>query len=479
LRVSLVRGGLVTLRVSVPIIGLLGIAAAGALRAEEPNRAQLLEEEKRRVLDQLADESQDLDWDVGGWIRPEYISFDDEPYNAQRSLGFYDLRLWGSVRLADVHRFYARGLLQYSDYKPGDQYRTRENDWRGPNLDQGYYEIDLAGAAPGLGMTSLTGRAGRQFFQVGRGIVMNATMDGVQVSGEGGGFGVKLLGSRIITSTDDIDQSRPDPDDSNRLFYGAEVSLAPTPRSRLYAYGLVQRDHGEGGPGSPGGRFRYNSEYWGLGWSVEPASSLRVRSEFVYETGTTYPEPFTVLPGDSLDKDSIRAQGFDMLVEIHPELPLQARFSLEYMLGSGDPDRGSVTNTLNGNAAGTTDKGFLPFGYVNTGLSLFPRLSNLHIFRFGAAAAPFGGGPEWLRNLDVAVDGFIYRKVYKASGISDLRAGMADAEVGAEVDLTLAWRVLSDVLVELRYGLFLPGSAYPGTMDDVRGFLTAAVTYIF
>jgi len=460
--------------------GILAAGLAGAVVVPargEPSQKSLLEEERRRVLDQTIDQSQDFDYDFGGWLRVEYDTYDDAPYNETRGLRFYDLRLWGSARVAEIHRVYARLLLQYTDFNRGDQYGDSQSELNGPCLDQGFYEIDLAGA--GAGLDRLVARGGRQFFQLGRGIVLNGTMDGLAVEGGEGGWAFKALGAITIGAMDDIDLSRPNPDDSHRLFCGASVESPDLGAfTRVYVFGLAQLDlNGRTPPGAGGIRYGYDSQYWAAGIRSQPLTSLDLRGELIFETGQSYPDPYTVA-GDA-DPESIRALCLDLVAEVHPDLPLGLRFSAEYLWGSGDADRMSVTDTVFGNEAGTADEGFLAFGYVNTGIALFPRPSNLHMLRLGAAGRPLAALADWLEALDVALDWFYYRKDEKAGVISDARADLPEAYVGMEIDLSVTWRPLSDLLASIRYGIFLPGDAYSSATDDTRGFLSASLTYMF
>ena len=149
---------------------------------------------------------------------------------------------------------------------------------------------------------------------------------------------------------------------------------------------------------------------------------------------------------------------------------------LQYMYGSGDPDRQSTTDALAGNQAGTDDHGFLSFGFVQTGYSLFPRVSNIHILRIGGTLRPLES-VDWLHKLQVGVFGYLYRKAQSESPISDSRAFLDDADIGKEVDLTLRWRIYSDLGFSLNYGCFFPGDAYQET--KARNFLSLGMTYSF
>jgi hypothetical protein len=49
--------------------------------------------------------------------------------------------------------------------------------------------------------------------------------------------------------------------------------------------------------------------------------------------------------------------------------------------------------------------------------------------------------------------------------------------VGMEFDFILEWQLLSDVAIDLQYGIFIPGEAYPDS--DPRHFLYAGFSYGF
>lgn len=438
---------------------------------------------QRQVLEGMVDASQDVYLDFGGWLRSELLQFSDKPFQKSRGLRFWDFRLWGSARINEIHRFYVRGLMQLNEFNSGDQFGAKEADWRGPNLDQGFYEIDLTEAMKDVGlddMNRMVARVGRQFFQIGRGITLNTVMDGASVEGQWGYWGFKLLGARNIPSSNDINRSRPDPADSHRFFYGSEIAFLKFPRYRFFGYALFQRDHNYDVAGSsnfPGADFDYNSEYWGLGLRSEPISRVSVQAGYILETGRSGGDPNRNAAATA-NEERIFAQSANVLAQYYPPIPLQPRVSLEYLWGSGDEDRRSVTNTIGGNNPGSVDKGFLPFGYVNTGIALFPRLSNLHIFHAGAAFRPLDGF-EYFDSLELGADFFVYIKDKTLGGISDLRADVADRRVGDEIDVSITWRPLSDLLFAVRYGLFSPGAAYSAATDFRRHFLSAGLTYSF
>src|SRR5262249_28792152 len=141
-----------------------------------------------------------------------------------------------------------------------------------------------------------------------------------------------------------------------------------------------------------------------------------------------------------------------------------------------DSDRGSVTEQAAGNQAGTDDNGFLSFGFVPTGYSLFPRVSNIHILRVGGTIRPLES-VEMFHKMQLGVFGYLYRKAQSESPISDSRAFLQSADVGKEVDVTLRWRIYSDLGFSVNYGCFFPGDAYQET--KARNFLNVGLTYSF
>ncbi len=51
--------------------------------------------------------------------------------------------------------------------------------------------------------------------------------------------------------------------------------------------------------------------------------------------------------------------------------------------------------------------------------------------------------------------------------------------VGGEIDFLIDWRITSDLNVDFRYGIFIPGEAMPDGEDDPRHFFYIGMTYGF
>ncbi|HUW56600.1 MAG TPA: hypothetical protein VMZ92_08185, partial [Planctomycetota bacterium] len=62
-------------------------------------------------------------------------------------------------------------------------------------------------------------------------------------------------------------------------------------------------------------------------------------------------------------------------------------------------------------------------------------------------------------------------------GVSDFRANLPNTDLGEELDLYANWRITSDLLFTVRWGLFWPGRAYTDRND--RQYVLGSVTYSF
>src|SRR6185503_10442588 len=213
----------------------------------------------------------------------------------------------------------------------------------------------------------------------------------------------------------------------------------------------------------------YNANYFGLGARGTVIVGWGYSAEGVLEFGQTASVGTT-------SNDPILAFAFLLTTDYQFQGPMEPSIRLTYMYGSGDSDRGSPTDMAAGNQAGTTDTSFLSFGFVQTGFSLFPRVSNIHIVRLGGSIRPLES-VELLRKFEVGLYGYYYRKANASELISDSRAFLNSADVGKEIDFFLRWRIFSDLGFSLNYGCFFPGKAYLD--DSARNFFSAGITYSF
>lgn len=177
-------------------------------------------------------------------------------------------------------------------------------------------------------------------------------------------------------------------------------------------------------------------------------------------------------------RERIRAFAFDGKIEYFWDRRMEPKFSLEMAVGSGDSDRASVTDTLGGNTAETSDNNFLGFGYTFTGYSLAPLLSNLWMARAGASFKPLSDHRiRFLRTLELGTEFFAFWKQKKNGGISDSRADLPNRFLGMEPDVFLNWNILSDLALDSRFGIFYPDDAY--SLKKNRTYFSLGLTYSF
>jgi hypothetical protein len=429
--------------------------------------------------------------DYGAYLQLNYLSLEDNQNNNHglREVDFYPyLRL----NFDGAQEVFIRGRLGYQDFNPGDSFDGRGDQPVDPDLDRAYYRFDLRryNAAYNSNLLgargkdfNLTFEGGRDFVYWANGLVLAQTLDGVSLDLQQGILDLQLLAGVTITRTVDIDTSRPNFDHNTRRgFYGAMLS-AQAGDNRPYVYGMLQRDYNQDDElqlGIIDTKYLYNSYYLGIGSSGSLTDRLRYGVEFTYEGGETLSNSFTVsglgglFPVDQT-RDAIDAFAFDGRLDYLFNDPHQTRLSFEFIAATGDPDRGSATNTFNGNAPGTKDHGFNAFGLLNTGLAFSPDVSNLMVARFGVATLPL---PEHslFQRMQIGTDVFILSKFYADAPIDETTRDVRF--LGVEPDVYLNWQITSDLTLALRYGVFFPDDRAFAS-DTPRQFFYGGLTFSF
>ena len=234
---------------------------------------------------------------------------------------------------------------------------------------------------------------------------------------------------------------------------------------------LWQEDHNHDTWPDPLQGYDYDSFYVGVGSEGELIDNLRYSTEWVHETGRSYGHRRFI------KRDVIRAWAFDVQLEYLFDTRGRPRASVQYMFASGDPGRlDSPTDTVGGNRTDFENTGFMGFGWRDTGLSLAPTLSNVHVWRGGASFFPFEGH-RYLDRLEVGSDTYLFWKNRRAGAISDPTATIQSGYLGWEMDFYANWEITSDLYWTTRYGIFFPGKAF----DDqtTRTFLLVGLTWSF
>lgn len=432
--------------------------------------------------------------DYGGTLRFGFYAIDAVD-GETRILRQTDGRLYLRAELDGAHRFYGRLRFQYNDWNTGDSFDFRGDEWADPLGDRYWYEFDLRGAEQartGRRLPwNLNVKAGKQYVQWGSGLTLSNVLYAGLLDAEWRDFGlIALAGLTPSGDTVDFDGSRPGFDsDTDRAFLGASIEYRGFSSHRPYLFILDQRDHNERDffefdslIDTYPTRFKYDSTYVGGGSRGSLLSNLQYHVEAVYEFGEALSNSFSPTTGLAVEQTLEDIEAWAVIAGLTYLFrdAADSRLDAEFIAASGDDDRIDSADTFGGNTPGTTDESFVSLGYVNTGLALSPEVGNLISLRLGVSTSPLAGGAragDWLRGLRIGLDGFLFGKVDDHAPIN-IRTGN-ESFIGGEIDLFADWRVTSDVFLNLRYGLFLPGDAMPDGEDDPLHFLYTGVTYAF
>ncbi len=445
--------------------------------AQESRQKRRVEEEKRNILDQLPaqtlHETQKILYEYGAWFNYRFTNFNNDDNDRSRDDALdekssWDNRLWfkaafrprGAENPSREHLLYVRLKNVYderSGVRPGARF-----DYNGPHLDYGYLVFNFSPVWVELG---------RRYFNLGKGIAYSDVNDGIQINFKKPRWNIGLLLSQTLPHEDNIDLSIPGAlKKSDRKFFGLGVGYAGIRHHQVYGFTLAQKDESNEEPPDPDHEYTYNSQYFGLGSRGTWGKYFDYWIELIKENGTSR------VFGTN-EKKKVDAYSIDSEVNYSLSLYSHPRFTFEYALGSGDKDRESVTDTEFGNSQGK-DRSFLYFGYLPTGYSLSPRLSNLYLYRTGLKFYPLEKYRS-LRNLSFEFNYFRFFKHQAAGGISDLEATQNSRDIGQELDTRFSWQILSDIGVTIDYGHFAPGDAYAQRANDTQEYFSVSVTHTF
>jgi hypothetical protein len=413
----------------------------------------------------------------GGYFSMSVLGADDD-FGSTRMLRQPDLRLWADVARGG-HRVYGRFRFSYQDFNSGDSWSGRGDEWVWPLADLYWYRFDSRldaqarrGEDPGF---NLWFQGGRQQVDWGAGLTLDERLYSAMFGGEFRSFALTgMVGVTPQETTTDYDPSRPFFDtDTDRLFWGFIAECTAISGHRPYLFVLGQQDN-NGIPLS-GIDYAYDSTYIGVGSEGALSGRAHYHAEFVYEFGNSMSDPFRTFPQTEEDVTAWAAVlGVVWIPPFGQEKAL--RFEAEILLASGDGDRVFANRTLGGNLSGTDDKAFNSFGFVYTGLALAPDLSNLGSLRLTGSLEPLGARTLGAGPIRVTFDLFLMMRMEPDGGVS-FTAPAGNRFIGTELDFGLEWRAFSDATVELRYGIFIPGTA--GFDSDPRHFFYVGASYGF
>ena len=423
-----------------------------------------------------------LDW--GGIFTYSFATFDaPETDELHRTGHDFDLRVWTRIDIDQVHRVFARGQIDYFQWEKRDAFRRgRNSDISGPFLDIGFYQLDVDRALKKYLQADITGldatlTIGRQFIYVGRGIAYSAINDGIVWDSRIGDLSLMAFGARSIRHVKNIDRSSPSIRRDRRVFVGGQIAYEGIPKHKPYVYLVAERDRTHEHPEVLNQEFDYDADYLGIGlegevWLNDQLNipNLEYFAEFILQGGRSFPA------GSWQHQQDIRASALDVGLQYMPPWKTHPRFLVEYAYASGDEDRLSPTDTSDGNVLGSNDRGFLGFGFLNTGVAFAPRFANLQMLRLGAACKPLEH-IDWFKNMEAGVNWFHFWKSESRGGVSDFRADRANTSLGTEADLFINWRLTSDLALILNYGHFWPSPAF--THRKGRDFFGLSVVIRF
>jgi hypothetical protein len=469
------------LRIAVVAAALTLFGGAHRLDAQTQQRTgQSLLQQQRTIDEKLDQQRKELapldtfsDWQWGGWLEYYIFHFQDG-VQSQRVFQRPGLVLWTRLNLdGGAHQIFARMRLTFEYYNPGDEY-VRQQDWVGPNLDRGWYQIDVGRA---LRLTEpadpfqLRVRTGRQEVQLGTGYTLDMPLDAVTIDTQVYDFRVIGLIGKTIASYPNIDRSLPVYDHSNRHFLGVQIQYEGLQNHRPFVYALWNNDRTDERPKNPYQNYSYDTRYFGVGSRGSLAHNLNYWTEWVFEAGRSYGD------GQIREQDKVHAWGWDVGIEYLWDRPMHPFVVGEYMFASGDSGRlFSPTNAAGGNRGDSRDTSFVGFGYRDTGIAAAPTRSNIHIWRAGGGLKPLEQ-VEFCRELEVGTDWFLYHKHHRRGAISDPTAQQFSGYVGWEMDYYINWRFASDLSWTIRWGAFFPGDAFQDR--SMRNFLFTGVTWSF
>ncbi|MBI4864604.1 MAG: hypothetical protein HY815_30770 [Candidatus Riflebacteria bacterium] len=424
---------------------------------------------------------------TGGWSSTTYFDFEDDDNSAATLDAFHgllrtDFRAWGHWVTRDNVGVYLRLRKYDHHYYPG--VGTLDPDtskYDAFDLDLGYVDIPAKDSRI---------RVGRQFIQVGRGLTLSDNLDGISALFQRNAWAVHGFFARTSPMAENLDLTVAPLGSGGafRDFGGIEASYTNRKGRRLYGYAVLQNDRTEFKPQRnatidlSGYDHGYDANYLAIGADGPITRKLSGYAEIIHEGGRTASQnvPATGL----LDtRESIAADAFIAALNYFCLDRRRTNLSLEYAIGTGDADRGSVMNQLLvGNTPGTRDNAFQYFGTYDLGLALSPRLSNLEVVRLGYSVKPFLDGRGRPREFQLGAKGSLYRKQNARCPISTstaTRSSRALHDVGTGIDLFAAWRVWSDTSVTVAWGAFLPGDANAPGFDTATQRLLVNMTATF
>jgi len=288
-------------------------------------------------------------------------------------------------------------------------------------------------------------------------------------------FYLKWIFAHSNPKDNNLDLSVPEYDKKEDRFYlGIEASYTRLFPLILYIYGLTQRDAQVQQPDDTGQVFRYHSHYLGVGLDRQQKKGFSYWAEFIKEWGRTFMDTYYV----NAQRSKIDAWAADIGARYIFDIRTHPSLELEYAYSSGDTDRTDVTDTYQGGNQFGDDNNFSYYGYFSTGYALAARLSNLELVKAQVGFTPFEN-IKYAEDIDVGFKFFYYRKDRAEGPIYDSQATEASNDIGKEVNAFLYWQPHDNFYMNVRFGVFYPGDAFPDTKNNSTKYLLTRATFKF
>ncbi len=403
----------------------------------------------------------------GAWLTPLYL--DTIEGSSRLGMTQTTIRAWLDAGLWQNISCYLRAMDKYQGV-----FVKNELGVMGESIDtsKNTFDLELGFFRYHTDNNIFKIEAGRRYFSVGTGLVMNGRGDG----GEMNLFTPIADISILFAYTGFLNKNenpynlseRDTADGAKRIFTGGLLEKRFWNQT-LYFFSIIEIDFAD--DDDPSIKTRYDAEYYAMGFRGYLGGYANYYSEFVYETGTSYKL-------NSTEERNINAVALNCGLDIYLTLPTLPVLSFQYAFGSGDKDRGSYT-VPNANA-NSDDNGFMYFGTFHGGYGLRPVLANLHVFRAGFSLSPFWNSQTpAIRRISFIAKYSYYMKYYASGVINAGEAPLDDRDVGHGIDVALRWGAFYDLALFVNYGLFLPGSAYASDNNNPRNFIMVGANVMF
>lgn len=387
----------------------------------------------------------------GGWITPSIV--DDRKGGAKLTTSITTLRLWMHATLWENSYMYIRGRNMHM--------RVISEDNRSDvDSSENILDLDLAFISMTMADKSLNLQAGRKFFNLGTGLVLNGRGDGAEVRYFSPVADVKVFGLYTGLLQKDANpynlSSRDLSDGAKRFFTGANVEREII-NHNLYLFAMMQIDRADEDSGE---KNRYDSQYYGIGSRGVVVDGMDYYAEFIYQRGTN------TLLAEEPDINAMAALlGFNYYIDAD----FKPAVLFQYGYGSGDSD-----------VSDDKDGMFNYFGTYVGGFALRPKLQNLHVFRIGYSMLPLYSIDNKRFNRMTVLGRYTYYMKDKTEGDAGGGLGAIEDErfVGHGIDFSVRWRIYHDLGFFLNYGYFIPGDAFPSGTND-RSFVMAGLNLSF